>query len=126
LVEYKREGVDLTHVTVSSDGYGSFPEYNDQGQLVGYGTMSPGNILATLRTLILDHHWTIEEAFRLATRTTADYLKLPGKGRLLVGYDADILVLNSLAERLEVEYVWGRGQALKTPQWTAHGMFPCV
>ena len=38
---YKNNNVNLTHVTLSSDAYGSSPVYNSNGQLISYEYASP-------------------------------------------------------------------------------------
>jgi beta-aspartyl-dipeptidase (metallo-type) len=122
LVRYKNSGVDMSRVTLSSDAFGSFPVFDDKGNLVYYGVGMPDNVINELRMLIQHFHWSIEQAFRLVTTNTAAVLALPHKGRLAVGNDADVLVLD--AKTLAVQYVFARGNALKTPSWTASGMFP--
>lgn len=123
LLFYREQGVDMSHVTVSSDAYGSFPVYKN-GVLQSYGVGMPENILNDLRTLVLDHQWSLDSAFSLATNNTATMLQLERKGTLEVGKDADLMVLS--ASSLDLRYVMAGGAWLKTPDWTASGMFPCT
>ena len=121
LLRYKSKGVDMSHVTLSSDAYGSLPVFDDAGNLLYYGVAMPDNVINLLRKLVLDYGWSIEEAFRLVTTNTADILLFDDKGRLAVGKDADILVLDP--KTLAVQYVFARGAFMKTPTWVATGMF---
>lgn len=70
------------------------------------------------------HSWTLEESFMLATNNTAAFLKLPTKGCLAPGCDGDVLLLT--ADTLELQYVFAGGVAIKTPSYTAQGMFTCT
>ena len=81
------------------------------------------NLINQLKEMILEYNWSITEAFRLATSNTADYLLLNNKGKLLVGRDADLLILD---QNLDINYVISKGIILKTPTFTTQGMFPCM
>jgi len=121
---YLNQGVNMTHVTLSSDSYGSLPDYDSSGILIGYGVASPSNLINQIRTMVLDHGWSIDLAFSLATSNTASYLGFVNKGRIGIGYDADLLVLDPAT--LNLNYVFAKGNLLKTPNATAQAMFPCM
>ena len=59
------------------------------------------------------HAIPLEQALCPLTRTVAEFLALEHKGRLAVGCDADILVLN---DALEVHHLWAKGKAVVREQ----------
>lgn len=98
-------GVELSHITLSSDGQGSMPRFNDKGEMVGFGV---GSIMADIETIReLAKVWGLEKALLPMTRTIASALCLPGKGALVVGADADILIFN---QDLGFDWVFMRGR----------------
>ncbi|CAF3407482.1 unnamed protein product [Rotaria socialis] len=121
LNKFRAEKLPLKQITVSSDAYGSFPEYDSSGRLVSYSMGLPDLTLKTIQNLVLKYSWPIAEAIQFSTSNPATYLNLKGKGFLGEGYDADVLVLNETD--LTPLYVIGRGQILKTPTWVKHDMF---
>ncbi|CAF0865620.1 unnamed protein product [Rotaria sordida] len=121
LNKFRAEKLPLKQITVSSDAYGSFPQYDSSGRLISYSMGLPDLTLRTIQNLVLKHSWPVEEAIQFSTANPATYLNLKRKGFLAEGYDADILVLNQTD--LSPLYVFGRGQILKTPTWIKHDMF---
>jgi len=114
----------MSKVTLSSDAYGSLPQFDENGRLVGYEMGLPIALLDQIRTMIVKHKWTIEESFSLGTRNTATFLQLEQKGELQKGRDADLLLLSSSS--LDLEYVFASGKMILSPDATAQGMFPCT
>lgn len=55
------------------------------------------------------HAIPLEQALCPLTRTVAEFLGLEHKGRLAVGCDADILVLN---DAMAVNHLWAKGKAV--------------
>ncbi len=72
------------------------------------GTSSPGQLAAEWRDCVVRHGIPLARMLPLITRNTASVLKLPHKGRLARGCDADVLVLR--ADSLEVVHVFARGR----------------
>lgn len=122
LTEYRNKGIDLSHVTISSDAYGSFPVF-EQGRVIRYDYGRPIALLRTLRTLIVEKKWDVETAIKLCTQTPATFLELNKKGQLKPGYDADLLVLDN---GFNLQYVFAKGEMMKNGTWTKEAMFPCV
>ena len=89
------EEVDLSRVTFSSDGNGSHCVFNEAGELTGLGVSSVSIIIETLRGLIQSEILPLVDALKLFTSNPADILGLEGKGRIAVGYDADLLILDN-------------------------------
>lgn len=99
--------VPLSRLTLSSDGNGSQPEFDERGNLTGIGVAGFESLAETLRQLVQQHHLPLAQALCPLTRTVAEFLGLEHKGRLAVGCDADLLVLN---EALEVNHLWAKGK----------------
>jgi beta-aspartyl-dipeptidase (metallo-type) len=82
----KKEGLNLSRVTVSSDAGGSIP---------GGGSSKPGALYSDLREIIKQSVLPPEEAICLFTAHVAKVLKLsPSKGGLSEGNDADLLIMD--------------------------------
>lgn len=104
-----RQNVPLSRITLSSDGNGSQPEFDELGNLIGIGVAGFESLAETVRQLVKVHAIPLEQALCPLTRTVAEFLGLEHKGRLAVGCDADILVLN---DALEVNHLWAKGKAV--------------
>lgn len=124
LNQYRVQGIDLSHVTVSSDSYGSLPVFDSTGRLITYSVASPMNLLNQIITMITQYNWDITTAFSLATSNTASYLGFTNKGKLQNGNDGDIIILNP--NTFAVQYVFANGQMLKNITHTSTAMFPCM
>ncbi|MDN5319152.1 MAG: hypothetical protein PWR00_1115 [Thermovirga sp.] len=89
----KKQGASIERLTVSSDGNGSLPEFDEKKQLVGMSIGKPKSIIKSLKRAKKEGVVSVEEAFKLVTSNVADLLGLKHKGRITPGCDADILVL---------------------------------
>ena len=119
---FRRRALPLGSVTLSTDAFGSLPTFDEAtGRLVGYEVASPATMLALLRHLCLQRGWALEEVLPLMTSNPARILKLGGKGRIGVGADADLLLLDPGS--LQLRYVIARGRVVRTPEWVRGGMF---
>lgn len=85
--------VPFNRLTLSSDGNGSQPNFDANGNLVGIGVAGFESLPQTLQQLVSRHHLPLEEALLPFTRNVAEFLGLEHKGRLAPGCDADFLVL---------------------------------
>ena len=115
-------GVDIDQITISSDGNGSMPKFDDHGRLIGLGVGSVQTDLETWRDLIIKGRVPMEEALKILTTNVARNLLLQGrKGCIKVGADADLVVLTA---DLEVDQVWARGRLMvKEGQSIVKGTF---
>jgi beta-aspartyl-dipeptidase (metallo-type) len=88
-------GVPLGHITFTSDGCGSLPGFDPEtGKLIKIEMGLPSSILRELKEAVLEDGIPLEKALQVATSNPADILKLPGKGYIREGYDADLLALD--------------------------------
>ena len=113
MIEYAldQKGVTTEHMTVSSDGYGSQPRFNELGECVGLTYASPKSLHETVKCLT-GRGRDLANVLRLVTSTPADLLcKVGTKGCVAQGADADLLVLT---ESLDIDGLFARG---KTALW---------
>ncbi|ADK82120.1 beta-aspartyl-peptidase [Sediminispirochaeta smaragdinae] len=82
-------------VTMSSDGNGSIPVWDDRHEMIGLGVGKVGNLHGVVEALVKNENIPLEEAVLPCTENVAKALLLyPRKGCLQEGSDADILLLN--------------------------------
>ena len=84
------------------------PRFDAEGRPTGMEVGAPAELSATLAMLLADG-CALEEVLPAFTRNVATLLRLPGKGRLDVGCDADLVVLD---EADQVADVMARGRWL--------------
>lgn len=101
LVRYFASGAPRERVTVSSDAGGCLPCFDDQGRVCSMDVGHSGALVETLREL-LARGVSLEDALPAFTSNVADLLRLPGKGRIAVGGDADLVALDDAGEVTDV------------------------
>jgi len=101
LLRYLGAGLPADRITVSSDGGGCLPVFDSDGRVTDMDVGSPGALAAALREL-LDRGQALERVLPTFTSNPADLLRLPDKGRIEAGGDADLVVLNPNGEMTDV------------------------
>ena len=97
----------LDRITFSSDGFGSWSNYDEEGNLVEIG-YSPVNTGMKAIREIVESGESLEEAIKPFTSNVAKVLKLDKEvGFVKEGYIANLVLLN---EDLEIETVISQGQ----------------
>jgi beta-aspartyl-dipeptidase (metallo-type) len=86
------EGLPADRLTVSSDGAGCLPEFNEQGELVHMDVGSPDTLTKALQTL-LRRGRALHDVLPFFTSNVAKLLRLAGKGVIARGGAADLVVL---------------------------------
>ena len=83
----------MDRLTISSDAGGCLPCFDAYGQVCGMDVGAPGALLETLAELVA-RGVPLPEALPAFTANVASALRLPTKGRIAVGADADLLCLD--------------------------------
>ena len=94
-------------VTMSSDGQGSSPVFDEQGKLVGLGIGQTSRLHWALRRAVLKYGAPFELALATITSHAAAALGLPKRGGIESGWQADLVVLD---DDLQVREVFARGR----------------
>ena len=105
VTRYLDQGYDLSRLTISSDGGGCLPDFNEQGELVKMGFASCSAMADCIKTL-LDRGLPEQTVLPLMTSNVAALLKLAKKGRIMTGFDADLVVLD---QSNRIDSVMARG-----------------
>ena len=105
-----KNGVDIKHITFSSDGNGSMPVFDNDGKLIGLGICSVKTLYREVKDSILEHNVPIEEAIRVITSNVAEFLKLDNKGKIEAGRDADFVIVNK--NNLDIDIVIAKGKVV--------------
>lgn len=92
LMRYWNQGLDDSRITVSSDGGGCLPKFDAQGELQGLDYARASALPFTLKKL-LQKGISLEKALPAFTSNVSKILRLPSKGHLTTGLDADLIVL---------------------------------
>ena len=100
-------GVSINSISFSSDGQGSLPVFNAAGDYAGQGVGKVDTLFGEVKRAVRDCGVPLQEAIKAITSTPAAYLKLPGKGCIRVGADADLVLLDP---DLGIDAVLARGQ----------------
>ena len=113
------DGVPFDRITLSSDGHGSMPRFNEAGEMVGLGI---GSIMCDIETIReLKDELGVEKALTPMTKTVAGALGLETKGGIAVGKDADLLFLT---KDFEPEWVFMTGKvAMRQGEVVMKGAF---
>jgi beta-aspartyl-dipeptidase (metallo-type) len=94
VVRYWDTGLPPERITVSSDGGGCLPAFDAEGRVRGFDVGSVGALAETLAGLLTEGH-ALEQALPPFTANPAAFLRLPQKGRIAAGMDADLVVLDA-------------------------------
>jgi beta-aspartyl-dipeptidase (metallo-type) len=101
LQRYFDSGAPAERVSVSSDAGGCLPCFDAQGRMSHMDIGSPGALLATIGEL-LARGLPLQQILPAFTRNVAELLRLPRKGVLAAGADADLLVLDEQSRICDV------------------------
>jgi beta-aspartyl-dipeptidase (metallo-type) len=94
IVQLIASGVPLEHITMTSDGNGSLPNFDKDGHLISMDMGLPKSILEEMIDAVILEKLPLEKALKVVTSNVAAILRLKNKGSLDVGNDADIVVLD--------------------------------
>lgn len=120
LVRYLDSGAPPERVSISSDAGGCLPCFDDTGRVCGMDVGHSGSMLETLNAL-LARGVSLPQALPAFTSNPAELLRLPGKGRIAVGADADLVALDAAGR---AHHVFARGVPhVRAGELVRRGMF---
>ncbi len=91
---YLASGAPRELLTCSSDGGGCLPTFGADGRIAAMDVGRPAAVAETLRALLARGH-ALEDVLPVFTSNVAAVLRLPAKGSIAVGADADLVVLDA-------------------------------
>ena len=106
VLRYLDTGLPTERLSVSSDAGGCLPCFDAEGRACGMDVAHSGSMLETLREL-LAANVPLETALPFVTSNPAALLRLPRKGQMTQGNDADLIVLD---EQHRPWHVLARGE----------------
>ncbi len=104
------KGVNVENITFSSDGQGSLPEFDENGETIGLKIGTMESLYKEVKDSIFDEKITIEEAIKVITSNNSKRFLLHNKGEIKVGKDADLVLVNK--DDLDIRTVIGNGNVL--------------
>lgn len=104
----RKAGVDLGRITISSDGQGSWSDYDEEGNLVKIGVSSVSAVFRQIMDLVRCGELNLEQALSLATANPAKALELSAKGRICPRADGDLLLIRRDNLALDMVLAMGR------------------
>jgi len=106
---FRGMGLPLTRMMASSDSNGSMPVFDASGRLVRLTIATERDFFRKFTEIIRDKLLPVETAVRVFSTNAADFYKLGKKGRIEVGRDADLIVLDA---GLGLSDVFARGRRM--------------
>lgn len=103
-------GVEAGHVTFSSDGQGSLPVFDNEGNFLHLGIGKVSSLYREMRDAVLSDGVSLTDALKTVTSNPAFLLKLPNKGVIAEYADADLVL--SASDTLEIDTVIARGETV--------------
>ena len=101
LRRYLASDAPADRVTVSSDAGGCLPCFDAHGRVCSMDVGDAGALLATLAELV-EGGMPLQQALPAFTSNVAALLRLPRKGRIEAGMDADLVLLDEAGHAREV------------------------
>jgi len=93
LARYLDSGAPANRITISSDGGGCLPVFNEQGEITQMDIGRPAMLAATLKDL-LDQGQALERVLPAFTSNVSELLRLHDRGCIRKGCAADFVVLD--------------------------------
>ncbi|MPM07524.1 Isoaspartyl dipeptidase [bioreactor metagenome] len=105
-----KNAIDISHVTFSSDGNGSMPIFDEEGNIIKLGICSVKTLYGEVKECIKTYNIKIEDALKVITSNVAEILKLSNKGSIEKGKDADLVLVDESS--LEIDTVIAKGRIM--------------
>jgi beta-aspartyl-dipeptidase (metallo-type) len=101
-------GVPASQITFTSDGQGSLPDFDAQGQLRRLELGRVTSLFDEVRDAVQRESIPLDVAVQAVTSNPARILKLRAKGQLIAGADADIVLLDPATLAISATIARGR------------------
>ena len=106
LLRYMQQALPQDKLTISSDGGGCLPCFNEKGDMTKMDFASSSAMTDVFYEL-LDHGQSIEKVLPFFTSNVAALMNFSHKGRLQLGADADLILLDT---KNRINHVMAQGQ----------------
>ena len=103
------KGASIDNITFSSDGHAGLTKLDENGKNIGFKKAPIEQNLYEVIQLIKEGGIAIEEAFKIITTNPARNLGLKEKGKIEVGFDADLCAFDA---DFALQDVFARGQQM--------------
>lgn len=89
------QGVPVEQITFTSDAQGSLPDFDEKGNLIGLKVGRVMSLYEAFKEAVLEQGISVVNALKVVTSNPATILGLQSKGRIEVGKDADLVLMDS-------------------------------
>lgn len=102
------KGASSTNILLSTDGYGSMPRFDDNGECIGITYGKCTGLHSAMQALVNTNTLSLEEALTLITTNVARVLGIEDqKGKIQEGFDGDMIIYD---ENLQIDSVIAKGK----------------
>ncbi len=108
LAKALENGIDIKHITMSSDGNASLPIFDNEGRLIDLQVGEVKSLHQAMVGAVKIHQVPVELALTSITKSPADILALRHKGQLSIDKDADLNFLDE--STLAIKKVIAKGK----------------
>lgn len=102
-------GANIENLTFSTDGHAGLTKFDENGKKIGFKKAPIDQNLYEVVQLIKKGGVSIEDAFKLITSNPAKNLGLKDKGKIAIGFDADLCFFT---QDFKLTDVFARGQQM--------------
>lgn len=102
-----KNNVPVDNITITSDGQGSLPVFDKNGNNIGLKVGKIDSIFNEIKSMVFNENINITHALKTATENPAKILKLKNKGKIEKNYDADIILIDK--NDFSINYYFSKG-----------------
>ena len=95
------ENIDISQITMTSDGQGSLPQFDKNNQLIGLKIGKQESLYRAVVDAVNKYNVPLEDAISTITANPATILKLKNKGFIKLNYDADLVIADQNSFKIE-------------------------
>ncbi len=94
IAQLLKADVPIKNITMTSDGCGSLPQFDENGKLEKLEMGYPKSVFDEIKDAVTQEKLKLQDALKVATSNIADILWLRKKGRIAPKMDADLVVID--------------------------------